>query len=72
MEKNDSLKKCSMKRGFSFWLKGQMFLLFIVAILLLNYRSWHYDWAGGFYSFILTSEIVIFLFSFIACLRPKE
>ena len=72
MEKKDSLKKFSIKRGLYFWMKGQIFLLLIVAMLLSNYGSWHYEDENGFIMFIFTSEIVIFLFSFIACLRPKE
>ncbi|MGN1402361.1 MAG: hypothetical protein ACI4XL_12765 [Bacillus sp. (in: firmicutes)] len=71
-EARNNLKKFSVKRGFIFWLKSNIFLFFISLVVLSNRKSWNYfDGRLYFETFLLFVELMIILLSFIACLRPR-
>jgi hypothetical protein len=68
VEKKDE-KFFSFKRGFIFYWKSNVFLLF--SFFLLNKNSWAPD--GDSYVWILGIQVeaLLMILSFIACLRPR-
>ena len=71
VEIDSNSKRFSIKRGISFFWRSNLFLLFISLILLSNWSKWHYDGLDIFEGFLLFSEVIILLFSLIACLKPR-
>ena len=65
-------RKFSLKRGFSFFLRGNAVLSIIVIMILSSQSSW--NGARGLVAFIMLIvwyEIMIILLSFAACFAPK-
>jgi hypothetical protein len=70
-EKKDE-KFFSLKRGFIFYWKSNVFLLFSILFFLLNKNSWALDGDSYMWLFGIEVEALIILLSFIACLRPRK
>lgn len=64
-------KRFSIKRGISFFGIGNLFLIFIVLLILFNWSRWFNEGIIYFVIFILLSEVMILILSFIACLKPR-
>ncbi|KAA0566049.1 hypothetical protein F0342_05020 [Bacillus sp. CH30_1T] len=68
VEKKDE-KFFSFKRGFIFYWKSNVFLLF--SFFLLNKNSWAPDGDSYVWIFGIQGEALLMILSFIACLRPR-
>ncbi len=67
----DNQKKFSIKRGFFYYLKGNIFLFLVLLIFLINRNSWSYDGKDYYSSLFLLSELMLIILSVIACLKPR-
>lgn len=67
----DNQKKFSIKRGFFYYLKGNIFLGLVLLIFLMNRNSWGYDGKDYYSSIFWLSEIMLIILSFIVCLKPR-
>ncbi|MGF3105541.1 hypothetical protein [Rossellomorea sp. DUT-2] len=70
VEKKDE-KFFSFKRGFIFYWKSNVFLLFSILLFLLNKNSWAPDGDSYVWLFGIQVEALLMILSFIACLRPR-
>ncbi|MGG1629344.1 hypothetical protein [Rossellomorea sp. NRS-1567] len=70
VEKKDE-KFFSFKRGFIFYWKSNVFLLFSILLFLLNKNSWAKDGDSYVWVFGIQLEALLMILSFIACLRPR-
>lgn len=64
--------KFSLKRGFSFLWKSNLFLLVAYLFLFINKSSWGWDGQYLVMAFVVFWEVVILICSFIACFRDRE
>ncbi|MCR8849896.1 hypothetical protein NQ095_15870 [Rossellomorea sp. SC111] len=61
----------SFKRGFIFYWRSNVFLLFSILLFLLNKNKWAPDGDSYVWLFGIQVEALLILLSFIACLRPR-
>lgn len=69
-EKN--IKFFSIRRGFSFLWKSNLFLLVAVLFFLINKTSWVWDGEWAVEVFIILGELFILICAFIACFRDRN
>ncbi|MFP7478311.1 hypothetical protein [Terribacillus saccharophilus] len=73
--KSSKIKKekfFSIKRGFSFFWKSNLFLLVALLFFFINKSSWVWDGEWAVEVFTILGELFILVCSFIACFRERE